>query len=481
MASFFGSVATEVGGAVKEHGERAREDRHIDEEAQRDMQLQKQRMTHESTLTQQKIDADDVLATRRIESDYALAGYEAATRATQQTLQREHDTSIEGMRQEGANERKLYDIYAARNKGGTKTGGGWTRQVELKPEMDMETGQQIQKEYVYFSGPDNRLWRQIGDKVIDPGDNKPPVTWQATEGKTAEQNQADAESLLYSGEVTEEQFKRKFRYLPADYLYLKLGQGDKGYQKWKQDYLGEKSGAQSRQIDAMPGEVKEIVEQASAQYGVPSELIRSVIAAESSGRTEAVSPKGATGLMQLMEGTAADLGVTDRTDPAQNIPGGTLYLSQMMKRYNGDIALALAAYNDGPSDVDKYANDPNWITKAPKETQAYVAKVLGKYYSLAQAGTGPLSEAAAAPEAAPAPDDGVGPPAPAAPAEAVEMAEWDDTMGPPSELTDEEAASIAETVAGSIGGGIMSAGGEIVKSGKAIGRMFGIGEEAEAE
>lgn len=119
---------------------------------------------------------------------------------------------------------------------------------------------------------------------------------------------------------------------------------------------------------------EEIVKRASLKYGVPEKLISSVIKHESNFNNTVESSAGAVGLMQLMPATAKYIGVNDRTNPEENIMGGTKYLGMMLDKYDGDIQLALAAYNAGPGNVDKYGGVPPF-----KETQNYLKKVLGTY------------------------------------------------------------------------------------------------------
>jgi len=121
------------------------------------------------------------------------------------------------------------------------------------------------------------------------------------------------------------------------------------------------------QIDALVGE------NAQAQDVDPA-LIKAIIANESGFNANATSNVGAQGLMQLMPGTAAGLGVTDAYDPAQNVAGGTKYIKGLLERFNGDVRLAVAAYNAGPGAVEKYGGIPPYA-----ETQNYVQNVLSSY------------------------------------------------------------------------------------------------------
>lgn len=130
----------------------------------------------------------------------------------------------------------------------------------------------------------------------------------------------------------------------------------------------------------MPTDYEDLIQTASAKYDVPVDLIKAVIDTESSFNPNVVSSAGAKGLMQLMDGTANGLGVSDPFDPAQNIDGGVRYLSYQLKRYNGEENMALAAYNAGPGRVNKLGvnNDAELMANLsglPKETQAYIAKI----------------------------------------------------------------------------------------------------------
>jgi len=123
----------------------------------------------------------------------------------------------------------------------------------------------------------------------------------------------------------------------------------------------------------------QLIQAAAAKYGVDADLLFSVIAAESNFKPQAVSRRGARGLMQLLPSTATHLGVTDIFDPAQNIDGGTRYLRDLLGRYQGDLALTLAAYNAGPAAVQRYGRVPPY-----NETIGYV-RAIRKTYALRKA------------------------------------------------------------------------------------------------
>ncbi len=121
-------------------------------------------------------------------------------------------------------------------------------------------------------------------------------------------------------------------------------------------------------------DIDKLVNYYSQKKGVPAPLVRSVIQAESGYRTDALSPKGAMGLMQLMPETAMGLGVENPFDPEENIKGGVTFLRDLIDHNNGNYKLALAAYNAGQGNVDKAGGIPDF-----KETREYVKKVIELY------------------------------------------------------------------------------------------------------
>ena len=121
-------------------------------------------------------------------------------------------------------------------------------------------------------------------------------------------------------------------------------------------------------------EMHEMLAHAGAAHDIDTDLLASVVKAESGGQVRAISRTGAQGLMQLMPGTASEMGVQDAFRSDQNIAGGTAYLDELLTRYRDNIALALAAYNAGPGAVDRYHGIPPY-----RETKEYVARVIQEF------------------------------------------------------------------------------------------------------
>jgi soluble lytic murein transglycosylase-like protein len=121
-------------------------------------------------------------------------------------------------------------------------------------------------------------------------------------------------------------------------------------------------------------DVRALAVAAARRHGLDPNLVLAVVGVESGFQPDAVSQKGAQGLMQLMPATARELGVIDALDPAQNLDGGTRYLRMLMARYGGDLGKALAAYNAGPGAVRRHRGVPPY-----RETHHYIDRVLKRY------------------------------------------------------------------------------------------------------
>jgi soluble lytic murein transglycosylase-like protein len=121
-------------------------------------------------------------------------------------------------------------------------------------------------------------------------------------------------------------------------------------------------------------ELHQLLVRAGSDHDIDVDLLASVVRQESRGNTHAVSRAGAQGLMQLMPGTAAQLGVANVFAAGENIKGGTAYLDSLLKRYGDNLSLALAAYNAGPAAVDRWHGVPPY-----RETRAYVARVIHEF------------------------------------------------------------------------------------------------------
>ncbi len=132
--------------------------------------------------------------------------------------------------------------------------------------------------------------------------------------------------------------------------------------------------AKMRIILPAPGEIDRLISANARAWQVDPALVKAIMANESGFNPRATSRTGAQGLMQLEPGTAAGLGVSNAYDPAQNIRGGTQYIKGLLERFHGDMYMAVAAYNAGPGNVEKYGGVPPYA-----ETQNYVVNVLDSY------------------------------------------------------------------------------------------------------
>jgi soluble lytic murein transglycosylase-like protein len=150
---------------------------------------------------------------------------------------------------------------------------------------------------------------------------------------------------------------------------LDAAQGKKGE-------IGVRGMLSSRETDAQGAidDLRRQISRIAEEYNIDEELVRAVIQVESGWKADAVSSKGARGLMQLMPRTAAMLGVEDSFDPVQNVEGGVKYLAQLTDKYEGDVEMALAAYNAGPSRVDASGGSPY------PGTSRYVQNVMALYH-----------------------------------------------------------------------------------------------------
>lgn len=137
--------------------------------------------------------------------------------------------------------------------------------------------------------------------------------------------------------------------------------------------MGQVAGrSKSADVSGLSSSLDAIFEEAASRFQVDVNLLRAIGKAESGFNPSAVSQAGAMGVMQLMPATAGSLGVSDPFDARQNIMGGASYIAGLIRQYNGDVSLALAAYNAGSGNVERYGGIPPFA-----ETQAYVEKVMG--------------------------------------------------------------------------------------------------------
>jgi hypothetical protein len=149
---------------------------------------------------------------------------------------------------------------------------------------------------------------------------------------------------------------------------------DAPFGKKTEKVLAQKNASSNSGITDVSRDYSPYVKKAAKKYEIEPELIHAVIRTESNGNHRAISKKGAMGLMQLMPSTASDMNVGNPFNPEENIDGGTRYLRFLLEKFNGNMTLALAAYNSGPGTVERYGNVP-----PISETRQYVDKVFSYY------------------------------------------------------------------------------------------------------
>jgi len=150
--------------------------------------------------------------------------------------------------------------------------------------------------------------------------------------------------------------------------YLQKKNSEKGILKSGQNKT------QDNSVDNSTESFKEMIDTAAAKYNIDPKLVQAVVQTESNFKADAISPAGAKGLMQLMPGTAAELGVQNALDPQQNLDGGVKYLKELLDSNQGNVETALAAYNAGPGAVKEYGGIPPY-----QETKTYIKRVLDQY------------------------------------------------------------------------------------------------------
>ena len=237
MASLFGEMASEVGGTVKDLALQKREDRLADEEHQREVQLQKQRLKHDSDLTDRRISADDRRDTRRQDFEQSLYDLETQRRSTEAETQHGYETEITRMQEQSDIVQTILSNTLREENRRSMSGGGWSVEFGRDQQVfDPETNSFVlQPGLVRAQAPGGRPYRIIGDKAFPAGEENP----QVYPFPSLEQ-QRQAEQALYEGKVTVEQFRDDFGYIPSDFIFGRVTRDEPETRKIIESVLGER-------------------------------------------------------------------------------------------------------------------------------------------------------------------------------------------------------------------------------------------------
>lgn len=222
MASLFGEVATSLGGTIKELGQQKREDQLADEEEQRQMQLQKMRMQHDSSLLDKRIGADNKRETRRQEWDKTQAELATEQRLSEQEAEHTQRTSEAQLKSQTDIVTTWLSNYMRSTKSRSMSGEGWKIGFEERQSFDPDTGQPVYSDIVNATSPSGRPYRVAGDMAFEAGGPTTPKTVFKT---ADEKRQAEAGLYLPADDpknVTVETFRDIHGYVPSDYIFGKV-------------------------------------------------------------------------------------------------------------------------------------------------------------------------------------------------------------------------------------------------------------------
>lgn len=226
MASFFGSVATEVGKGIKQIGEWEQEKQEAAEEAQRRMMLEKMRMQNESSLLDKRIAADDKRSQREIEARQRLEEFRQQSEGERAGAEREHEMSIEQLRSDTDLLQEAMKQYFSRTRTRTMSGNGFTMKNDPQQTIDPLTGQIVYQDKWSGTAPNKQPLNVVDDKVFRGGGAQEVYPFQSIE------QQRQAEQALLEGKVDAERFYDDFGYYPSSYIFGQVTRDDADFQQW---------------------------------------------------------------------------------------------------------------------------------------------------------------------------------------------------------------------------------------------------------